>query len=64
MVASSVLLYGGSALGTLFGVGGDPVGRLRVVVTFLDPLLDQVTSKIANKLQILFYLFDTTDLNK
>ena len=53
MVASSVLLYGGSALGTLFGVGGDPVGRLRVVVTFLDPLLDQVTSKIAKKFSII-----------
>ena len=57
MVASSVLLYGGSALGTLFGVGGDPVGRLRVVVTFLDPLLDQVTSKIAKKITDLILSF-------
>jgi hypothetical protein len=57
VVASSVLLYGGSALGTLFGVGGDPVGRLRVVVTFLDPLLDQVTSKIAKKITDLILSF-------
>jgi hypothetical protein len=57
VVASSVLLYGGSALGTLFGVGGDPVGRLRVVVTFLDPLLDQVTSKMAKKIKDLILPF-------
>jgi len=39
VVAAAVLLDGHAALGTLFGIGRDPVGRLRVVVALLDPLL-------------------------
>lgn len=42
VVAAPVLFYGGLALGTLFGVGRDPVARFGVVVAFLDPHLDQV----------------------
>ena len=44
MIATSILLDGGSALWTLLGVGGDPVAGLAVVVTFLDPLLNEVAS--------------------
>ena len=44
VVAAAVLLDGGAALGALLGVGGDPVARLTVVVTLLDPLLDQMAS--------------------
>ena len=44
MIATPILLDGGSALWTLLGVGGDPVAGLAVVVTFLDPLLDEVAS--------------------
>lgn len=40
VVAAAVLLDGDVALGTLFGVGRDPVGRLRVVVALLYPLLE------------------------
>ena len=43
MIATSILLDGGSALWTLLGVGGDPVAGLAVVVALLDPLLDEVT---------------------
>ena len=43
VVAATVLLYGGVALGALLGVGRDPVGGLAVVVALLDPLLDEVT---------------------
>ena len=43
MIATSILLDGGSALWTLLGVGGDPVARLAVVVALLDPFLDEVT---------------------
>ena len=42
MVASSILLNGGSTLWTLLGVCRDPVARLAVVVALLDPLLDEV----------------------
>ena len=41
MVAAAVLLDGGLALGALFRVGIDPVGRLGVVITLLDPLADE-----------------------
>ena len=41
MVAAAVLLDGGLALGALFRVGVDPVGRLGVVITLLDPLADE-----------------------
>ena len=41
MVAAAVLLDGGLALGALFRVGVDPVGRLGVVVALLDPLADE-----------------------
>ena len=44
VVAAPVLLYGGVAGGALLGVGRDPVARLAVVVTLLDPLLDQVAA--------------------
>ena len=44
MIATPILLDGGSALWTLLGVGGDPVAGLAVVVTFLDPLLNEVAS--------------------
>ena len=44
MIATSILLNGGSTLWTLLGVCGDPVARLTVVVTLLDPLLDKVAS--------------------
>jgi len=43
VIATSVLLDCSSALGTLLGVGRDPVGGFTVVITLLDPLLDQVT---------------------
>ena len=32
--------------GALLGVGGDPVAGLAVVVTLLDPLLDEVTPAV------------------
>ncbi len=41
MVAATVLLDRRLALWTLFGVGGYPVGRLRVILALLQPLLDQ-----------------------
>ena len=44
MVASPILLNGGSTLGTLLRVCRDPVARLAVVVALLDPLLDEVAS--------------------
>ena len=44
MIAASILLYGGTALGTLLSVGGDPVTGLAVVIALLDPFLDEVTS--------------------
>ena len=44
MIASPILLNGGSTLGTLLGVCRDPVARLTVIVTLLDPLLDKVTA--------------------
>ena len=44
MVASSILLNGSSTLWTLLCVCRDPVARLAVVVTFLDPLLYEVAS--------------------
>ena len=37
--------------GALLGVGGDPVAGLAVVVTLLDPLLDEVTS--AERIQVI-----------
>lgn len=40
VIAAAVLLDGDVALGTLLGVGCNPVGRLRVVVTLLYPLLE------------------------
>ena len=40
VIAAAVLLDGDVTLGTLFGVGRYPVGRLRVVVALLDPLLE------------------------
>lgn len=40
MVAAAVLLNRHTALGTLFGIGRDPVGRLGVVIALLDPLLE------------------------
>ena len=43
MVASSVLLYGSSTLRALLGVGRDPVAGLTVIVTLLDPFLDEMT---------------------
>ena len=42
MVATSILLYGSSTLWALLGVGRDPVAGLTVVITLLDPLLDEV----------------------
>ena len=44
VVAAAVLLDGGATLGALLGVGGDPVARLAVVVTLLDPLFDQMAT--------------------
>ena len=44
VVAAPVLLYGGVAGGALLGVGRDPVARLAVVVTLLDPFLDEMTA--------------------
>lgn len=44
VIAAPVLLNGGVTLGTLLGVGRDPVAGLTVVVTLLDPFLDEVTS--------------------
>ena len=44
MIATSILLNGCSTLWTLLGVRGDPVARLTVIVTLLDPLLDKVAS--------------------
>ena len=49
VVAASVLLDGGEALGALLRVGRDPVVGLRVVVALLDPFLDQVASGIPQK---------------
>jgi hypothetical protein len=46
VVAAAVLLDGGAALRALLRVGGDPVGRLGVVVALLDPLLDQVAPAV------------------
>jgi len=43
VVASSVLLYGSSTLRALLGVGRDPVAGLTVIVTLLDPFLDEMT---------------------
>ena len=42
MIATSFLLNGGPTLRTLLGIGRDPVGGLAVVVTLLNPLLDEV----------------------
>jgi len=42
VIATSILLNGSPTLGTLLGVGGDPVGCLAVIVTLLDPLFDEV----------------------
>ena len=50
VVAASVLLDGGEALGALLRVGRDPVVGLRVVVALLDPFLDQVASGIPQKI--------------
>ena len=44
VVASTILFDGRTAGRALFGVGRYPVGRLRVVVTLFDPLLDEMTS--------------------
>lgn len=41
MVATTILLDRGLAFGTLLGIGGYPVGRLRVILALLQPLLDQ-----------------------
>jgi hypothetical protein len=41
VVASAILLDGGLAFGALFGMCRYPVGSFRVVLTFLDPLVDQ-----------------------
>ena len=46
VIAATVLLYGGLALGALLRVGGDPIRRLAVVVALLDPFLDQMTPAI------------------
>lgn len=43
MVAASILLDRGSALRALLGVCVDPIGSLRVIFTFFDPHLDQLT---------------------
>lgn len=43
MVTAPIFLNGRVALGALLGVGGDPVSRLRVILTLLQPHLDQRT---------------------
>lgn len=40
MITAAVLFDGHVTLGTLLGVGSDPIGRLRVVVAFFNPLLE------------------------
>lgn len=44
VVAAAVFLYGHVTLGTLFGVGRNPIGRLRVVVAFFNPLFEPFAS--------------------
>ena len=41
VVAAPVLLDGGAALGTLLRVRRQPIARLAVILTLLQPLLDQ-----------------------
>lgn len=43
MIASAVLFDRHIAFGALLCVGSDPVRRLRVIITFLDPLAQQTT---------------------
>jgi hypothetical protein len=43
MVAAAVFLNRGVTLGAFFGVCRDPICGLRVVCTFLEPLLDELT---------------------
>lgn len=43
MIAAAVLLDGHLTLGALLCVGRDPVERLRIVITFLFPLLEYIT---------------------
>lgn len=40
MVATTVLFDRGVTFGTLLCVGGYPVGRLRIIFTFLEPFFD------------------------
>ena len=52
VIASAVLFYGHVALGTLLGVGRDPVRSLRVIIVLLEPLLqpfalDRIVPKLA-----------------
>lgn len=43
MIAPAVLLNGRMTLGALFCISGNPVGRLRVILALLEPLLNQCT---------------------
>ena len=43
MITTSILLNGRMTFGTFFSVGRDPIRGLRVVLTFLQPFLDQNT---------------------
>lgn len=43
VIAATILLDGDTASGTLFGICRNPVGRLRIIVTLLNPFLQPAT---------------------
>lgn len=44
VIAATIFFNDGATSRTLFGVGRNPVGRLRIIVALLDPFLDQMTT--------------------
>jgi hypothetical protein len=41
VITSTVLLNGHIALGALFRVCGNPIGRFRIIITFFNPLAEK-----------------------
>jgi hypothetical protein len=41
VIASAVFLDGDVTLGTFFSIGCDPITRLRIIITFFDPLAQE-----------------------
>ena len=44
VITATILLNGGSTSWAFFGICRYPIGRLGIVVTLLDPFLDQMTT--------------------